>query len=113
MGGLHMDVFELAREQLLKHLYAFVALVILCDILFRVEVRKLGMLRTPHEHWADDHLDPRHRSIPALTTKRGLYKVLLAKDVVPDYLFIVSIYHSVTHLFSPGLFLNAFSFRLL
>src|SRR5260370_20568668 len=58
MGSLHVDVFELKRYKLFEHFCGFVALVVLCDVLFRIEVRKLSMLLTANEHRTDNHFFP-------------------------------------------------------
>src|SRR5260370_41553866 len=109
MDRLHMNVFELKRYKLFKHFRGFVAPVVLSYVLFRIEVRKLSVLLTPHEHRTDNHFYPRNSSIPMLTTKGGLHKILIVKDTVSEKLFIISSYYFVVHLLSPDLLLlNSF-----
>src|SRR6266852_9052540 len=124
MGSLHVDVFELKRYKLLQHFCGFVALVVLCDVLFRVEVRKLSMLLIPQEHWADNHFFPAgggklpthcppdsvptphhsrpYGSIPVLTAKGSLNKALIVKDAFSDKLFVVGCYHSGSPWYPQG-----------
>src|SRR5579863_6762646 len=66
---LNVNIAELKRQDLCKLFRAFLAPVVLCDILLCIKVRKLKMPLFSHKHRTDDHFLPEHSLAPALAAK--------------------------------------------